>query len=54
MSYELVSYILTGLGSKFVPLISSITTRLDPMTLREVYGHLLSDELQLGTAPPFP
>lgn len=47
MSYELVSYILTGLGSKFILLISSITTRLDPMTLREVYGHLLSDELQL-------
>lgn len=47
MSYELVSYILAGLGSKFDPIINSITTWLEPMTLREVYSHLLSYELRL-------
>lgn len=44
---ELISYILVGLGINYDPLITSITTRLEPMNLQETYGHLLNYELRL-------
>lgn len=44
---ELISYILVGLSPKYDSLITSLTTRLDPMSLQEVYGHLLTYELRL-------
>jgi hypothetical protein len=47
---ELVSYVLAGLGSDYDPLITSITTRIDPVSLEELYGHLLTHEQRLDHA----
>jgi hypothetical protein len=41
---ELISYLLAGLGSDYDPLITSITTRIDPVSLDELFGHLLTHE----------
>lgn len=41
---ELASYVLAGLGSNYDPLITSITTHLDPVSLEDLYGHLLTHE----------
>ena len=41
---ELVSYILVDLGSDYDPLITSITTRIDLVSLKDLYGHLLTHE----------
>jgi hypothetical protein len=45
--FETVSYILAGLGSEYDPFVTSITTRVDPLSLEEIYGHLLAYELRL-------
>jgi len=44
---ELISYLLAGLGSDYDPLITSITTRIDPITLDELFGYLLTHEQRL-------
>jgi hypothetical protein len=41
---ELASYVLAGLGSDYNPLITFITTRIDPISLEDLYGHLLTHE----------
>jgi hypothetical protein len=41
---------LTILGSDYDPLITSITTRIDPVSLEELYGHLLTHEQRLDHA----
>jgi hypothetical protein len=45
--FESISYLLAGLGSEYDPLVTSITTRLDPLSLDEIYGHLLSQEMRI-------
>jgi hypothetical protein len=47
---KLVSYVLAGLGSDYDPLITSITTRIDPVSLEELYGRLLTHEQRLDHA----
>lgn len=47
IDYELINYILAGLGSKYDPIITSLTTRLDPMNIQKIYGHLMHSELRL-------
>ncbi|KAJ0963639.1 hypothetical protein J5N97_028761 [Dioscorea zingiberensis] len=42
---EVITYILTGLDSDFDPFVTSITTRTDPMSLNDLYVHLLSYEM---------
>lgn len=44
---EIISYILAGLGSEYDPLVTSITTRNDPITLGDLYAHMMSFELRL-------
>jgi hypothetical protein len=44
---ESISYILAGLGSDFDPFVTSVTTRLDPMTIEELYNHLLTHEMRI-------
>jgi hypothetical protein len=44
---DIVSSILHGLGAEYDPLVTSITTRLEPVSLDDLYGHLLSYELRL-------
>jgi histone deacetylase 1/2 len=41
---ETISYILAGLGPDYDPLVTSLTTRNDDITLDEVYSHLLAFE----------
>lgn len=45
--FELVSFLLAGLGPKFGPFVTSVTTRVDPMSIEELYAHLLTHEMCL-------
>lgn len=44
---EIVTYLLAGLDGDYDPLVTSITTRSDVMSVSDVYAHLLSFELRL-------
>lgn len=44
---ELISFILAGLTAEYDPLVTSITTRLDPISSADLYGHLLTFEQRL-------
>jgi hypothetical protein len=52
---ELCSYILAGLDFEYHSLVSSIATRVEPVTLGELYSQMLAFETQLdlqnGTSP---
>ena len=39
---EVVSYILGGLDSTYDSLVTSITTQVDPISLEDLFSHLLS------------
>lgn len=45
--FVLVSFLLTGLVSEYDPFVTSITTRVEPLSIEEIYGHLLTHELQV-------
>ena len=45
--FEVVSYILAGLSKDYDPLVTSITTRIDPISLEDLYGHLLTHEQRI-------
>jgi hypothetical protein len=45
--FEKVSFLLVGLGSEFDPFVTSVTTRVEPLSVVEIYGHLLSHEMRL-------
>jgi hypothetical protein len=38
--FESVSFFLKGLGSEYDPFVTSVTTRVDPLSIDELYGHL--------------
>jgi hypothetical protein len=42
-----VSYLLASLRSEFDPFVTFVTTRVDPLSLEEIYGHLLAYEMRL-------
>jgi hypothetical protein len=44
---ELVSHILAGLDAEYDPLVTSVTTRQDSISLNDLYGFMLSYELRL-------
>lgn len=44
---ELISYILAGMYVDYNPLVASITTRADSITLNYLYAHLLAFEMRL-------
>ncbi|XBH94356.1 hypothetical protein VPH35_085149 [Triticum aestivum] len=44
---EVLGYILAGLGPEFEPLVASITTRDDPISLSSFYAFFLGAELRL-------
>jgi hypothetical protein len=44
---ELVSHILAGLCAEYDPLVTSVTTRQDSISLNNLYGFMLSYELRL-------
>ncbi len=45
--FESVSYLLAGLESEYDPIVPSVTTHLDPLSLDELYGHLLAHEMRI-------
>jgi hypothetical protein len=44
---EIIAYVLTGLPEEYDSLVTSITTRAEPMSLSAVYTNLLSFEVRL-------
>jgi hypothetical protein len=46
--FELVSFLLAGLGSEFDPFVTFVTSLVDPMSAEELYAHLLTHEMGLG------
>ena len=44
----MVSYILGGLDSTYDSLVTSITTRVDPISLEDLFSHLLSHDNALS------
>jgi hypothetical protein len=45
--FESVSHLLAGLESEYDPIVPSVTTHLDPLSLDELYGHLLAHEMRI-------
>ncbi|KAF5451062.1 hypothetical protein F2P56_031361 [Juglans regia] len=45
--FELVSFLLAGLGPEFDSFVTSVTTRVDPISLEDLYGHLIAHEIRL-------
>ena len=50
--HETLSFLLAGLGSDYDALVTSVSTPLTPIALEDLYGHLLSHELQLSHNQP--
>jgi hypothetical protein len=45
--FEIVAFLLAGLGPDYDPFVTSVTTRVEPLSMEEIYDHLLSHELRL-------
>jgi hypothetical protein len=45
--FEAISFLLAGLGSEFDPLVTSLTTLVDPISRDDIYGLLLAHEMCL-------
>ncbi|KAL9251846.1 Retrovirus-related Pol polyprotein from transposon RE1-like protein [Drosera capensis] len=43
---DIVTYILTGLDTTYDPIVISLTTREDPVSLNDAYAHLLAFEMR--------
>lgn len=43
-TFEVISYLIDGLSSDYDSLVTSAITKVDPMTLEEFYGYLLTHE----------
>jgi hypothetical protein len=41
---EVLSYLLSGLPAEYDPFVTSMTTKTDPITLDDVYAHLMAFE----------
>ena len=50
--FELVSFLLAGLGPDFDSFVTSVKICTDPLSLEDLYGHLLSHELHLAQNQP--
>jgi hypothetical protein len=50
--FESVSFLLKGLGSEYDPFVTSVTTRVDPLSIDELYGLLLAHEMRLEQQVP--
>lgn len=47
-SSEFAVYLLTGLGTDYDPLVTSLTTRVDPLSPQQIYNFLLAHESRLS------
>lgn len=46
---EIVPYMLTGLGQDYDSLTTSVSTRVEPIGMNELYTHLINYELRHAT-----
>jgi hypothetical protein len=46
IAFEVVSF-LVGIGSDYDSFVTSVTTRVEPLAIEEIYGHLLAHEQRL-------
>ena len=46
-NFELISFLLAGLGLNYDSFVTIVTTRVDPLSVEELYGHLLAHEICL-------
>uniref|UniRef100_A0A2N9FYY6 Uncharacterized protein n=1 Tax=Fagus sylvatica TaxID=28930 RepID=A0A2N9FYY6_FAGSY len=44
---EMISFLLAGLGSDYDSFVTSVNTRVEPLSLEDLYGHLLAHELRM-------
>jgi hypothetical protein len=44
---EIIAYLLTGLPEEYDSLVTSVNTRVEPMSLNDIYTNLLSFEMRL-------
>jgi hypothetical protein len=45
--FEATSFLLAGLGTDYDSFVTSATTRVEPLTIEEIYGHLLAHEQRI-------
>jgi hypothetical protein len=45
--FEKQSFLLAGLGADYDPFVTSVHTRVDPLSIDELFGHLLAHEMQI-------
>ena len=50
--HESLSFLLVSLGFDYDSLVTFIQTQINPITLKDIYGHLLSHELRLSHNQP--
>jgi hypothetical protein len=46
--YEFTSYLLTSLGPEYDPFVTSVTTRIEPLFMDDLFGHLLAHETRIA------
>lgn len=46
-SFEVISDLLADFGPEYDPFVASVTTSVDPLSVNELYGHLLAHENRL-------
>jgi hypothetical protein len=45
--FEKQSFLLVGLGFDYDPFVTSVHTRVDPLSIDELFGHLLAHEMRI-------
>jgi hypothetical protein len=45
--FESVSFLLKGPGSEYDQFVTLVTMRVDPLSINELYGHLLDHEMRI-------
>jgi hypothetical protein len=50
--FEKQAFLLAGLGSDYDPFVTSVTTQVEPLSIEELYGHLLTHESHLEHNQP--
>lgn len=52
IEFQSISFLLAGLGTKYDPFVTSITTGVDSLSIDGIYGHLLTYEMHLEHNQP--
>jgi hypothetical protein len=45
--FEMISFLLVALGSDYDSFVTLVNTRVEPLSIEDLYGHLLAHELRL-------